>query len=75
MKKNYYINFHKIKIQLLSNYGNYCNIGLTGLNLIDKNDKIINIENAISIGALPKDLRTIYNNEEDNRVFKYIFKY
>ena len=58
---------------MLSNYGNYCNIGLTGLNLIDKNDKIINIENAISIGALPKDLRTIYNNEEDNRVFENIF--
>ena len=72
-EKNYYINFRKIKIQLLSNYGNYCNIGLTGLNLIDKNDKIINIENAISIGALPKDLRTIYNNEEDNRVFENIF--
>ena len=72
-KKKNYITFHKIKIKLLSNYGNFYFIGLTGLNLIDKNNKIINIENAISIGALPKDLRTIYNNENDYRVFENIF--
>ena len=72
-KKKNYITFHKIKIKLLSNYGNFFFIGLTGINLIDKNNKIINIENAISIGALPKDLRTIYNNKNDYRVFENIF--
>ena len=42
--------------------------------MIDKDDKIIDIEKeAISIGALPKDVRTVYNNSEDNRVFENAF--
>ncbi len=71
--EKYYINFHKIRIQFLSNYGHHFFIGLTGINLIDKNDKIINIEEAVSIGALPKDLRTIYNNDNEFRVFENTF--
>ena len=71
--EKYYINFHKIRIQFLSNYGHHFFIGLTGINLIDKNDKIINVEDAISIGALPKDLRTIYNNDNEFRVFENTF--
>ena len=71
--EKYHITFHKIRIQLLSNYGHHFFIGLTGLNLIDKDDNIINIEEANSIGALPKDLRTIYNNEKDYRVFENTF--
>ena len=71
--EKYHITFHKIRIQLLSNYGHHFFIGLTGINLIDKDDNIINIEDANSIGALPKDLRTIYNNENDYRVFENTF--
>ena len=71
--EKYHITFHKIRIQLLSNYGHHFFIGLTGLNLIDKDDNIINIEEANSIGALPKDLRTIYNNENDFRIFENTF--
>ena len=69
-----YIKFKKIRIKFLSNYGHFYFIGITGLNLIDKDNKIIDIEKeAFSIGALPKDLRTIYNNNEDNRVFENAF--
>ena len=71
--EKYHITFHKIRIQLLSNYGHHFFIGLTGINLIDKDDNIINIEDANSIGALSKDLRTIYNNENDYRVFENTF--
>ena len=71
---NNYLKFNKIRIKFLSNYGHYYFTGITGLNLIDKDDKIIDIEKeAISIGALPKDVRTVYNNSEDNRVFENAF--
>ena len=65
--------FKKIRINFLSNYGNTLSIGLTGLNLIDKNNKKINIESAIAVGALPKDLCTVYNNINDHRIFENIF--
>ena len=32
-----------------------------------------NVETADSIGALPKDLRTIFNDEYDNRIFENVF--
>ena len=68
-----YILFQKIKINILSNYGNKSFVGLTGLNLIDMHNKIIDIETALSILAYPKDLRTIYKNNNDNRIFENIF--
>ena len=68
-----YILFQKIRINILSNYGNKTSVGLTGLNLINMYNKKIDIESAISIGALPKDLSTVYQNENDNRIFENLF--
>ena len=68
-----YILFQNIKINILSNYGNKSFVGLTGLNLIDMNNKVIDIEDVISIGAMPKDLNTIYKNKNDNRIFENLF--
>ena len=68
-----YILFQNIRINILSNYGNKSFVGLTGLNLIDMHNQIIDIKTAVSIVALPKDLRTIYENKKDNRIFENIF--
>ena len=68
-----YILFQKIRINIISNYGNKLFVGLTGLNLIDMYNQKINIETASSIGAFPKDLKTVYQNENDNRIFENIF--
>ena len=68
-----YIKFKNIRLILSSNYGHPNFIGLTGLEFYDLNNKLINIETAKTIGALPKDLHTIYNNENDNRIFENIF--
>jgi hypothetical protein len=68
-----YINFKKIRINILSNYGNSYIVGLTGLNLIDKDNKLIDIESAQSVGALPKDLKTIYYDENEDRIFENLF--
>ena len=68
-----YITFKKIRINILSNYGNQLSVGLTGINFIDNNLQKINIESACAIGALPKDLRTVYENENDFRIFENLF--
>ena len=68
-----YISFKKIRINILSNYGNQLSVGLTGICLIDNNLQKINIESAYAVGALPKDLRTVYKNENDYRVFENLF--
>ena len=68
-----YIKFKRIRLVLSSNYGHPNFIGLTGLEFYDINNKLIEIETAETIGALPKDLHTIYNNENDNRIFENIF--
>ena len=68
-----YILFQKIRINILSNYGNKSFVGLAGLNLVDMYNQKINIETATSIGAFPKDLKTVYQNENDNRIFENIF--
>ena len=68
-----YIFFKKIRINILSNYGNSYVVGLTGINLIDKDNKEINIESAETVGAFPKDLKTIYNNENEDRIFENVF--
>ena len=68
-----YVQFKIIRMILSSNYGNNNSIGLTGLEFYDKNNKLINIEIAETIGALPKDLHTVYNDENDNRIFENIF--
>ena len=67
------IKFKRIRLVLSSNYGNPNFIGLTGLEFYDKNNKLIDIETAQTIGAMPKDLYTIYNNENDYRIFENIF--
>jgi hypothetical protein len=69
-----YIKFKIIRLVLSSNYGLCNNIGLTGLEFFDTNNKLLNIETANTIDAFPKDLHTIYNNENDARILKNIFK-
>ena len=73
ISKTNYIQFNKIKFVFTSNYGHKKHIGLTGIEFYNMKDDLINIESAISIGALPKDLRTIYDDENDLRVFENIF--
>ena len=68
-----YIKFKIIRMVLSSNYGHNNSIGLTGLEFYDINNKLINIETAETIGALPKDLHTIFNDPNDNRIFENIF--
>jgi hypothetical protein len=70
---NNFIQFFKIKLVLSQNYGHRKFIGLTGLEFYDINDNLINIESAITIGAMPKDLRTVYDDENDERIFENIF--
>ena len=68
-----YIEFNKINIFLKSNYGHKKYIGLTGIIFIDDKNEKIDIEKAETIGALPKDLRTEYNDDRDNRIFENVF--
>jgi len=68
-----YIKFKIIRLVLSSNHGNPNFVGLTGLELYDINNQLIDIETAETIGALPKDVHTVYNNENDNRIFENIF--
>ena len=68
-----YVEFNKISIYLKSNYGHRKYIGLTGIIFISNEQKPIDIEKAKAIGALPKDLRTIYNDDNDNRIFENVF--
>ena len=68
-----FLELNKISIYLKSNYGHKKYIGLTGIIFLDENDEQIDIEKAKAIGALPKDLRTIYNDDSDNRIFENLF--
>ena len=68
-----YVEFNKINIFLKANYGHRKYIGLTGIIFIDENNEKIDIEKAETIGALPKDLRTEYNDDSDNRIFENVF--
>ena len=68
-----FLELNKISIYLKSNYGHKKYIGLTGCVFLDQNNEPIDIEKAKAIGALPKDLRTIYNDDSDNRIFENLF--
>ena len=68
-----YIEFNKIRFIISSNYGHNKYVGLTGLELFNVKGEAINIETALTIGALPKDLRTLYNDEKENRIFENVF--
>ena len=68
-----YIKFKRIRLVLSSNYGHPNFIGLTGIEFYDIKNKLLDIETAETIGAMPKDLHTIYNNDNDNRIFENIF--
>ena len=68
-----FLELNKISIYLKSNYGHKKFIGLTGIIFLDENNEQIDIEKAKAIGALPKDLRTIYNDDSDNRIFENLF--
>jgi len=64
---------NRIKIILSSNYGDKDYVGLTGIQFLDSDNKIINIEEAKSIGALPKDINTAFENCGDPRIFENVF--
>jgi hypothetical protein len=68
-----YVSCNKIKLIFTSNYGDPSYIGITGLQFLDDKEEIINIEKAQSIGALPKDINTAFNNCGDPRIFENIF--
>ena len=68
-----YIEFNKICFILTSNYGHSKYIGLTGIEFYNLKGDLINIEKAVSIGALPKDLKTIYEDNDENRIFENVF--
>jgi len=68
-----YIEFNKICFILTSNYGHSKYIGLTGIEFYNLKGDLINIEKAVSIGALPKDLKTMYEDNEENRIFENVF--
>jgi hypothetical protein len=67
------ISCSRIKLILTSNYGDSKYIGLTGIQLLDENQESINIDRAKTIGAMPKDINTIFNNCGDPRIFENIF--
>ena len=71
--KNNFIEFNKIRFVLTSNYGHPKFIGLTGIEIYNVKNEIINIETASSVGALPKDLKTIYNENDEVRIFENVF--
>ena len=66
-EKNY-VKFENIRIVLISNYGHKDYVGLTGLEFIDNKGKVINIEKAKTIGALPKDFQ-LYIMRKKKREF------
>ena len=68
-----YIEFNKIRFVISSNYGHSKYVGLTGIELYNVKLEQINIESALTIGALPKDLRTLYNDEKEQRIFENVF--
>ena len=70
---NNYIYFNRIKFIITSNYGHKKHVGLTGIEFYNLRGELVNIEKAIAIGAFPKDLRTIYDDENDNRIFENVF--
>ena len=70
---NNFIEFNKIKFVLVSNYGHKKYIGLTGIEFYNMKNELLRIETASAVGALPKDLQTIYNDENDERIFENVF--
>ena len=68
-----FIEFNKIRFVISSNYGHHKYVGLTGIEFYNLKSEQINIETALTIGALPKDLRTLYNDEKENRIFENVF--
>lgn len=63
----------KIRIIFSSNYGHRKYIGLTGIQFLNESNIPINIDQASSIGAMPKDISTYYSDNEDNRIFENVF--
>ena len=68
-----YIEFNKIHFEFVSNYGHNKYIGLTGIEFYNLKGDLVNIESASSIGALPKDLKTIYDEDNETRIFENVF--
>ena len=68
-----FIQFYKIKLVLKQYYRYRKFIGLIGLEFYDINDNLINIKSAFTIGEMLKDLRTVYDDENDKKIFENIF--
>ena len=71
-EQKYYVTCDKIKIIFLSNHGQSNHIGLTGIELYSFTD-LIQVETAKTIGAMPKDLNTYLQREDDDRIFENVF--
>lgn len=67
-----YIKCNRIIFSLLENYGHHNEIGLTGLQIYDDN-KLMKVTQMKTLGALPKDLKTHYSLDEDERIFENLF--
>ena len=72
-KNNNYIEFNRIKLVLISNYGHKKYVGLTGIEFYNLRGEQIHIETAQTIGALPKDLHTLYDDDNEERIFENVF--
>ena len=72
-KNSNYIEFNKIKLVLISNYGHKKYVGLTGIEFYNLRGEQVHIETAQTIGALPKDLHTIYEDDSEERIFENVF--
>ena len=71
-EQKYYVTCDKIKLIFLSNHGQSNHIGLTGIELYSFTE-LIQVETAKTIGAMPKDLNTYLQREDDDRIFENIF--
>ena len=71
-KYNKFNSCFNLKLLLTSNWGDFQYIGLTGIQLYDENNQLINLEHAHSILAYPKDCNTELNIPTDPRIFENI---
>lgn len=64
--------YDKIKIIFEATHGHLHHIGLTGI-ILYENGKPLQIDEAKTIGAMPKDLCSVLGMEGDERIFENVF--
>ena len=81
-EKKKYLNFEKIKIKLIENYGNDTYIGLSGIEFYDENNKIINVVENSSYIKINQNIRNLhekkilynlFNNKNETTEPQYMF--